>query len=236
MNVLPLLTTIVAAVFTIALLRQYLTRRKIHQIVWTIAMLFYTLSALMEFLMNPDVLGPNITLFRIYYVLSAPIAGFLGAGVVYLLASKKIANIFMGFISILSILLFLTGITVPLDQNIIIDSFRGPLGEAFRSSVRAYGMDVRIYSIIINIIGGLALIGGAAISFLRDRRRTYNILIFIGGTLPMVGGGMLGLLGDPNIFFEFELLGTIFLYLGFHFSDKFIKDREAFIAKVKAKI
>ena len=226
MNVLPLLTSLVAFVFTIALARQYLERRKIHQVVWMIAMFFYAASALMEFLMNKDVLAPSVTLFRIYYVLSAPIAGFLGAGVVYLLAPRRIAHIFMGFIGVLSLLLIFTGLTVPLNQDIIIQSFDGPLGEAFRASVSAYGMDVRRYSIVINIVGGLALIGGASLSFLRDRRRKYNLLIFVGGVLPMIGGGMLGLLGDPNIFFEFELFGTIFLYLGFYYSDKFIKLRE----------
>ncbi len=235
MNVLPLGTAVVAFAFTVALAKQYLERRKIHQIVWTVAMLFYAVSALMEFLMNPDVMGPNVTLFRVYYVLAAPIAGFLGAGVVYLLARKTVAHIFMGFITLLSILLFVTGLTVPLNQDIIIRSFDGPLGEAFRASVSAYGMDVRRYSIVINIVGGLALIGGAALSFLKDRRRTYNAFIFAGGVLPMIGGAALGLLGDPNIFFEFELLGTVFLFLGFYYSDKFIKARETIVAQAQQK-
>lgn len=235
MNILPLGTTVVAFVFTAALGKQYIERRKIHQIVWTVAMLFYAVSALMEFLMNPDVLGPDVTLFRIYYVLSAPIAGFLGAGVVYLLAKKNVAHIFMGFITLLSILLFVSGLTVPLNQDIIIQSFNGPLGEAFRASVSAYGMDVRRYSIVINIVGGLALIGGAAFSFIKDRRRTYNAFIFAGGVLPMIGGAALGLLGDPNIFFEFELLGTVLLFLGFYYSDKFIKARETIVAQAQQK-
>jgi len=215
------------------LARQYLQRRKIHQAVWTVAMLFYCVSALMEFLMNPDVMGPNVTLFRVYYVLSAPIAGFLGAGVVYLLVRKQVAHVFMAVMIVLTALLFATGLTVPLDQGVITGAFAGPLGEAFRAAVSAYGMDVRRYSIVINIVGGLALIGGAAVSFLRDRRRTYNLLIFAGGVLPMVGGGALGLLGDPNIFFEFELLGTVLLFAGFYLSDRFIKAREALISKAK---
>ncbi len=216
------------------LARQYLQRRKIHQAVWTVAMLFYAVSALMEFLMNPDVLGPNVTLFRVYYILSAPIAGFLGAGVVYLLVRKQVAHAFMVVMTVLTALLFATGLTVPLDQSVITSAFSGPLGEAFRAAVSAYGMDVRRYSIVINIVGGFALIGGAAVSFLRDRRRTYNILIFAGGVLPMVGGGALGLLGDPNVFFEFELLGTVLLFAGFYLSDRFIKAREALIAQAKA--
>ena len=96
-------------------------------------------------------------------------------------------------------------------------------------------MDVRRYAIVINIVGGLALIGGAAFSFLRDRRRTYNLLIFVGGVLPMLGGGALVLLGDPNVFFEFELLGTVFLFAGFYLSDRFIKDREVLMAQAKNK-
>ena len=188
-------------------------------------MLFYSVSALMEFLMNPDVMGPNVTVFRVYYILSAPIAGYLGAGVVYLLARKSIAHIFMAAVTVLTVLLFVTGLTVPLDQGVIISSFSGPLGQAFRAAVQAYGMDVRGYAVVINIVGGLALIGGAAFSFLRDRRRTYNLLIFVGGVLPMVGGGALGLLGDPNVFFEFELHGTIFLFAGFYLSDRLIKNR-----------
>jgi hypothetical protein len=235
LNVLPLGTTIVSAAFTIALAKQYLERRKIHQAIWTVAMLFYSVSALMEFLMNPDVMGPNVTIFRVYYILSAPIAGYLGAGVVYLLVRKRIAHVFMAAMTILTILLFATGLTVPLNQDIIVSSFSGPLGQAFRTAVSAYGMDVRGYAMVINIVGGLALIGGAAFSFLRDRRRTYNILIFVGGILPMVGGGALGLLGDPNVFFEFEFLGTVFLFAGFYLSYRFIKDREALISHGKDK-
>ena len=57
---LPLLTTIVSFAFFVLLVRQYLQRHKIHQLLWTVAMLFYSASALMEFLMNSDVMGANI--------------------------------------------------------------------------------------------------------------------------------------------------------------------------------
>ena len=230
MNYLPLLTSIVAFAFTFSLARQYLERRKFHQILWTFAMLFYGLAALMEFLMNSDVLGASVVAFRVYYILSAPLVGLLGAGVMYLLARKRWADYFLGVIALLSIALAVTGWTTPLDSSIIVESFSGELGEAFRAAVHAYPMAVRRFAIIINIVGGLVLIGGAAYSFLRDRTRTYNILIFIGGLLPMLGGAAIGFFGDPNFFFEFELGGTVFLYLGFLYSDRYIKAREAKVA------
>lgn len=227
MNVLPLLTSVVSFAFTAMLVRQYLERRKIHQILWSFAMLFFGITALMEFLMNPDILGPSVIAFKIYYVLAAPLVGLLGAGVMYLLVSKRKADVFMAFISLLSVVLFVTGMMEPLEETVIIEAFEGPLGEAFRAAVDAYPMSVRRYAIVINIVGGLVLILGALWSFLKDRRRTYNLLIFVGGVLPMIGGSALAFFNEPSLFFIFELGGSVFLFLGFIYSDRFIKAREA---------
>jgi hypothetical protein len=227
LNILPLFTTIVAGAFTYSLCRQYMERRKIHQLLWSIAMLFYAVSALMEFLMNRDILGPSVLAFKVYYILSAPLVGMLGSGVVYLLARKKIADAFTALMVILSIALLITGSIQPIDQTVLAEAFQGPLGEAFHDAVQAYPMSVRRYAIITNIIGGLVLIGGALWSYIKDRRRTYNLWIFIGGLMPMIGGSALAFFHQPDLFFLFELAGTVFLYWGFILSDRFIKDREA---------
>jgi hypothetical protein len=199
-------------------------------------MLFYAVAALMEFLMNRDILGPSVLAFKIYYVLSAPLVGLLGAGVVYLLTDRRKANIFMAFIGLLSMALLVTGAIQPLNGATLTESFEGPLGEAFRQAVNAYPMSVRQYAIVINIAGGMALIFGALYSLIRDRRRTYNVFFIIGGILPSVGGSLLGLLGDPNLFFEFETLGTMALYAGFIYSDRFIQARETLIKERLSKI
>jgi len=231
MNIFPLFTTVVALAFTVSLYRQYLRRRKTHQLLWTIAMLFYGVAALMEFLMNGDILGPSVVAFKVYYVLSAPLVGLLGSGVMYLLVDRRKAEIFTAVMGLLSVVLIVTGMIEPLNQSTLEEAFNGPLGEAFRQAVHAYPMSVRRYAIVINIVGGLTLILGALYSYLIDRRRRYNILIFIGGILPMIGGSMLGIFGNPNLFFEFELLGTAFLYAGFIYSDRFIKERASRIKK-----
>lgn len=227
MNLFPLLTTVVAFAFTVSLYQQYIRRRKIHQLLWTVALLFYGIAALMEFLMNGDILGPSVIAFKVYYVLSAPLVGLLGSGVMYLLVDRRKADVFTAIMGLLSVALIVTGMIEPLDQGTLEEAFNGPLGEAFRQAVHAYPMSVRRYAIVINIVGGLTLTLGALYSYLRDRRRSYNILIFIGGILPMIGGSLLGIFGDPNLFFEFELLGTVFLYAGFIYSDRFIKERES---------
>ncbi len=194
-------------------------------------MLLYAIAALMEFLMNGDIFGPTVWAFKTYYVLSAPLVGMLGAGVMYLLVDKKKADIFTGVMALLSLALIVTGFIQPIDQATLVDAFEGPLGEAFHKAIQAYTMDVRRFAIAINIIGGMTLILGAVYSFIRDRRRTYNVFFVIGGMLPGLGGTLMGLFGDPNLFFEFELLGTIFLYAGFIYSYRFIKDRDEKIAE-----
>jgi hypothetical protein len=188
-------------------------------------MLFYALSALMEFLMNGDLMGANPNVFRVYYVLAAPLVGLLGAGVVYLLVRRQIANYFLGFVVILSVGLLIMGLATPIDEAVIRESFSGELAEGFRAATHAYPMSVRVFSIILNSVGGTVLIGGALYSFARDRSRTYNLLIAVGGVLPMIGGSLMGLLGNPDLFFEFELGGTVFLFLGFIFSDIYIRKR-----------
>ena len=215
------------------LARQYMERKKFHQILWTFAMLFYAITAFMEFLMNPDILGPSVIAFKVYYILAAPLVGLLGAGVVYLLASKRKADIFLAIIGVLCVALLITGVITPLDEAVIVEAFEGPLGEAFHAAVDAYPMTVRRWAIITNIIGGFALILGALWSFLKDRRRTYNLLLFLGGVMPMIGGSALAFFHEPSLFFLFELGGTVFLFLGFIYSDRFIKTREATLAKSK---
>ena len=193
-------------------------------------MLFYAVAALMEFLMNRDIFGPSVLAFKVYYVLSAPLVGMLGSGVMYLLARKRVADSFTAVMALLSILLLITGASYPLDQAILVEAFNGPLGEAFHDAVHAYSMSVRRYAIVINIIGGLVLIGGALWSYLKDRRRSYNLWIFLGGLMPMIGGSALAFFHEPNLFFVFELLGTALLYWGFILSDRFIKARETMVS------
>ena len=141
-------------------------------------MLFYSISALMEFLMNPDLIGANTVIFRIYYILAAPLVGLLGAGVMYLLARKTIARLFLGFVIVFSLALLVTGILTPLDSSTFAKSFGSgsPLANGFMAASEAFPMTVRIFAIILNSVGGLALILGAIYSFARDRSRTYNIL------------------------------------------------------------
>ena len=223
---LPLVTAVVSFAFFLSVAFQYLRRRKTHQLLWSVALLFYSASACMEFLMNGDVLGASPLLFRAYYVLAAPLVGLLGAGVVWLLARRTFARLFLGFVVVFSLALAVTGFSASINVKLLASSFSEPLANGFMAASTALPTSVRICAIVLNAVGGLALIGGALLSFVWDRSRNYNLFIVIGGILPMLGGSMLGFLNYPDAFFEFELGGTVFLFLGFMLSSRYIARRD----------
>ncbi len=227
-NYIPLITTIVASVFTILLLWQYLHRKKIHQLVWTTAMALYAISAFAEFLANPDYIGPSIPLIRIYYVSAGPLVGLLGAGVLYLLVKRKFANIYLGVVIALSLFLFVGGMLANLDSAKIEAGFQKGLPEGFREASTSFPFPTaRLPFILLSSTGGTVLVGGALYSFIRDRSRVYNIPLLLGGLLPSLGGTLLGILNSADVFFEFELAGTVFLFTGFVMSMRYIGKKPA---------
>ena len=222
-NYIPLITTIVALTFTILLLWQFLNRKKIHQVIWAIAMALFAVAALMEFLANPDISGASGTLIKIYYASAAPLVGLLGSGMLYLLVPRKIAHIYLGIVIMLALALLVGVLSTHLSEVTISEAFQLSLPEGFRGAVRLFPfLTARLPSILLNITGGILLIGGALFSFITDMRKTYNIPLMMGGLFPSLGGFLLGIMDNADIFFEFELIGTIFLFLGFIMSMRYL--------------
>jgi len=222
-NYIPLITTIVALTFTILLLWQFLNRKKIHQVIWAIAMALFAVAALMEFLANPDISGASGTLIKIYYASAAPLVGLLGSGMLYLLVPRKIAHIYLGIVIMLALALLVGVLSTHLSEVAISEAFQLSLPEGFRGAVRLFPfLTARLPSILLNITGGILLIGGALFSFITDMRKTYNIPLMMGGLFPSLGGFLLGIMDNADIFFEFELIGTIFLFLGFIMSMRYL--------------
>ncbi|HXZ98233.1 MAG TPA: hypothetical protein VED24_02575 [Candidatus Acidoferrum sp.] len=221
-NQIPLMTTLVSAVFTILLLWQYAHRKKRHQLVWTVALALYSLTAFMEYLANPDVLGPSLSLIKLYYSGTGPMVGLLGAGVLYLLASKRWSDTYLALVLILSAIVVVSTVSAQIPSAEIHSAFNAGLPQGFNTVVEDLPTTARIPTIILNITGALFLIGGSLFSYIRDRSRTYNIPLFLGGILPSLGGALLGFFNNPDIFFEFELAGTVLLFLGFILSIRYL--------------
>jgi len=85
----PLATAILGLVFAVLVFRQWLQRRKPHQLAWTVGLLFYGVAAVME--SYSEFVGEwDPFVYRIYIVLAASLVGFLGLGTLYLVAKRRI--------------------------------------------------------------------------------------------------------------------------------------------------
>lgn len=212
-NIIPLFTSLISYIFMLLLLHQFIQRRKIHQFLWTIALLFYGTSTLMELLMNPDVLGFNVILFSIFYITATSLVGLLGAGQLYLIVKHKVSHIFLAFVIIMSISLLLALIFTPFPIGL---SFTGELGEDIRVISNGYPISVRVYAIILASVGGTFFLIGSLYSFIRDKSRYYVLFFAIGALMPMFRNVPFGYLGN-------ELVGVIFLFIGYLLSILHIK-------------
>ena len=107
--ILPGLTSILALVFSIALLDQWRERRGGFQLIWTIGMAFYGIGAGAEAIAAAG--GWNEGLYRTWYLTGAVwTAGWLGLGTAYLLGRTRFGYSF-------ALCLFLAGLFTFLVRN-----------------------------------------------------------------------------------------------------------------------
>ena len=85
---LPLLSSVLSFVFAVMVGDQWLRRRQPYQLVWTIGLLWYGISAGTEFL--GSAFGWNEPLYRSWYLIGAfGVAAWLGLGTVFLLERTR---------------------------------------------------------------------------------------------------------------------------------------------------
>lgn len=85
---LPFLSSLLSFVFAVLVGDQWLRRRQPYQLVWTIGLLWYGISAGTEFL--GGAFGWNEPLYRTWYLIGAfGVAAYLGLGTVFLLRNTR---------------------------------------------------------------------------------------------------------------------------------------------------
>jgi hypothetical protein len=212
----PLITGIIGALFTLLLVKQYLERRKLHQIAWSIGFLIYTIAAFME-AYSEFTNSWDHTIYRIYIVFAASLVGFLGLGVVYLISRKKIyGHLFLIFVcTVMAIFLYGTFTTDLVSENLVAGITVG--GTALGES-RSFP---RVCSLFLNIPGTIFLLGGAIYSifhFADKKQYRYrvwaNVLIAV-GTLIIAAAGSMARAGHSVGLYPAEMLGAAFLLWGF---------------------
>ena len=210
---LPILSTIVAAVFAFELFSRYRAKGGgPHLFWWGIGMVTYSVGTGTEALTT--LCGWNPVVFRFWYVAGAYLGGYpLAQGSVFLLMNRRFATwsaVFWSSVIVLGgILVFLS----PLNLD---------AAEAHRLSGRVLGWTwLRLISPFINVYSVVFLAGGAILSAWRFRREPAlrdryagNILIACGALLPAIGGSFTRF-GYVEVLYVTELCGLLLIHSGY---------------------
>lgn len=224
----PAMTAVLGFVYVGLLVKQYVERRKMHQLMWAIGFTLYAVAAALEFW--SEYAGTwDPTVYRFYIVMAACMVGFLGAGTLYLITKKRLlGDIYLG-INLLMIAAFLYGVfakdldTSKLVAGITVGGM--PLGDA-----RAFP---RMWSLFFNIPGTLLLVGGSAWSIFKFwpkkefRYRVWaNVLIII-GTLMIAAAGSMARAGITAGLYPGEMVASAVLLWGFLLAGTLDKGAQA---------
>ncbi len=203
------LSAVVSAVFAAVMGARYLSRRRAHQLAWTIGLAMFAAAAVAGALARSG--GATEAEYRVFYLFGAILnVAWLALGTVFLLAPRVARWALWGVLA-LTILAAVAVFTSPVNLSAAVDTGRGfdqaPLP--------------RILAGIGSGIGSVILIGGALWSawvFLRrrheGRRALGNVIIAI-GVLVAAAGGTAAFTGASGVVEWTNFAGVTLIFVGF---------------------
>jgi hypothetical protein len=214
------LDVIVSGAFAISVLRQYAARRKMHQLMWGIAIAIWAIAVAAELAATLRGRWGLIT-YRAYYATGALlIPAWLGMGTLYLIFPKRLNDWILGVLSVLSVLGIVLIATWPIDSSVLYSVSAG----AVPLKVFPF-FPIQLLLIILNSSGALAFILGALWSVVlfawkrRNRERAIATgLIAIGGIIAAVAHSA-GVLSGIELFRISELVAVLFIFVGYLLSN-----------------
>jgi hypothetical protein len=207
----PILTTILSALFAASLYRRYRVRHAPHLWWWAFGITTYGLGTAIE--SSITLFGNTVALTKLWYIAGALLGGYpLAQGSLYLSWPRKLAN----WLTVLSVT-FVTVATVLVIMSPVNISALEPHRPS--GAILAWHW-VRLLTPFINLYAVFFLIGGAIRSAWRhyyDRGHGYraagNALIALGAILPGIGGSF-AKAGLVEVLYIGECVGLIVIWLG----------------------
>ena len=219
MQYIPFLSTLVTFAFMVSVFRRYLHRRAPYLLIWAIGLFLYGIGTLSEVILGLTFSG---IVLKLWYLCGAMLtAAWLGQGSLHLLIRQHgVALTLTGVLAAVSILAAFLVLQSPLSQGVSAYRINQTISSQYQSILTQSGLIIFL-TILLNIYGTLALVGGALYSayiFWRKHvlfnRMIGNILIAAGAFAPALGGSFIRI-GLPDWMYVAELIGVILMYIGF---------------------
>lgn len=219
MHYLSIVSTLVSFAFAAAVLNRYRYKHGPHLLMWGIGLILYGLGTLTEVILGFTF---SVAALKIWYLSGAMLtAAWLGQGTIFLLVRKRgVAPTLAWVLTGLSLIAAFLVLTAPVTSAAASFDVTQPVSGQYRDILVRSGI-ITAFTIILNIYGSIALIGGAVYSaFLFWRKKVLmnrvvgNILIAAGALMPAMAGSLIKA-GLVDWLYVSELLGAVIMYLGF---------------------
>lgn len=219
MILLPILSTAITFVFALAVLNRYRHKRGTYLLLWGIGLVLYGLGTGSEVILSRTY---SEVVLKLWYLTGAMLtAAWLGQGTIHLLVRKRgIALTLTVVLTIVSVISAILVFTAPVTAAAASYDTTLPASEQYKEILVRSGW-VTMLTIVLNIYGTIALVGGALYSaFLFWRKQVLfdrmigNILIAAGALMPAMAGTFVKA-GLADWLYLSELLGAALMYIGF---------------------
>lgn len=211
---LPILTTILAAVFGIRVLRHWRQKPEaIYLFWWGVGIIVYGIGTFSEAMTT--LFGWQEGFFRLWYISGALLGGVvLAQGSVYLMLPRRTANILTILLAIYVSVAAIFVILTPINSELV---------ETYRLSGEVMEWSwVRLFTPLVNIYAFVFLVGGAVWSAWKYWNQSHelgsrvvgNIFIAIGALLPAIGGTF-ARMGRVEVSYVTVFIGLLFIWLGY---------------------
>ena len=213
--VLPLVATVVAWEFALALVRRWRASRRPYLRSWAVSLLFFAAGS--AFLTYAEAFGWSSTVFRGYYICGALLSvPWLAMGELELLAPPTVTRILLAFLVLFSLDAAITIGASPFAHPGSIAGYAVPAGKDW------FGTLPRVLVVVSNAVGTLVVVGGTVWSGLRSRgrgaaarARFRGTLVITLGVLVAAAGGALTFLSKVNSQAATLAVGVTVMYAGF---------------------
>ena len=210
---IPIFTCLISIAFASVLYRRWANKKSATYLLWwTIGALVFGLGTLTEAL--TALIGWNLVVFKLWYISGALLGGApLAQGTVYLLFSKKTANIMtivlVAYVAVAAICVALSPVNYALVEP-----------NRLSGQVLVWSW-ARLFSPFVNTYALVFLAGGALWSAwkyvkkgVRGSRVIGNVLIAVGALLPGIGGSFTRL-GHVEVLYVTEFIGIVLIWTGY---------------------
>jgi hypothetical protein len=214
-----LAATLISAAFAGTLWMQYRAKPRPYLLVWSIALAFYAIAALTEVIGAAG--GWSPLLYRTYYFFGAIIlVGVLALGTIYLLA-PRFSRIALRTLVVLAAI-GLAGVLGAHLQAVKLETHQVPDADTIQAQGGLFNVIAILMAALINIVGSLILIGGAAWSAYGAWRRggassrvLANILIAAGAFIVAGASSLTRVFHVYEVFYVGQAIGVLVMFGGF---------------------